>query len=385
MRKTFKYRIYPTKKQEKILTTQLECCRMLYNYFLAEKKTLWENEKKSLSLYDLHGELPELKHKFSTLKDVYSLVLQDVAKRVHLAYQGFFRRVRTGEKEPGFPRFKSYGRYNSVEYKQYGNGIKLIDKADKKLLSLSGIGHLKIIYHREIEGKPKTAIIKRSSTNKWYASFSCEIEQPEPLAKSLLNVGIDVGLETFAFMSDDSRIENEHFFKTEEKNLAKANRKFSKFPKPSKENPASKERLKAKKALCRVYERIKFKRDDFSHQHSREIIDKYQIIAIEDLKVKQLKENNLKGLRKSISDAAWSTFFELLYVKAAEAGRTVIGVNPAYTSQDCSGCGHRQKKGLAQRIHDCKKCGLKIHRDLNASINILRIGLDSLGRQSLEA
>jgi putative transposase len=385
MRKTFKYRIYPTKKQEIILNSQLECCRMLYNNFLSEKKSLWETEKRSLSLYDLHAQLPGLKIQFPDLSNVYSTVLQDVAKRVDLAYQAFFRRVKSGEKEAGFPRFKGYGRYDSLSYKQYGSGIKLISKSGSVILSLSGVGHIKIIFHRELQGTPKTAIIKRSSTNKWYVSFSCEIEQPQPLEKSPLNVGIDVGLETFAYMSDNSKIENEHFFKTEEKNLAKANRKFAKFPKPSKNIPNTKARLKVKKALCRVHERIKFKREDFSHQKSRMVIDKYQIIVVEDLSIKQMKENTFKGLRKSISEVAWKSFFQLLYSKAAEAGRTVISVNPKYTSQDCSDCGNRVKKKLSQRIHECKKCGLKIHRDLNASINILRIGLDSLGIKSLEA
>jgi putative transposase len=191
MPKTFKYRIYPTKNQEKILNSQLESCRMLYNYFLSMKKSLWENEKKSLGLYELHGLLPDLKTEFPNLKDVYSAVLQDVANRVNLSYQAFFRRGSLGDKEPGFPRFKSYGRYDSLGYKQYGSGIKLItstplsnhDKAEAVILSLSGVGHLKIIYHREHQGTAKTAIIKRSSTNKWYVCFSCELEKPEPLPK----------------------------------------------------------------------------------------------------------------------------------------------------------------------------------------------------------
>ena len=381
MRKTFKFRIYPTKIQEKSLNSQLESCRMLYNHFLSEKKELWENQQKSISMYDQHAQLPGLKLQFPNLKNVYSTVLQDVAQRVDLAYKAFFRRVRAGENEPGYPRFKGYGRYDSLGYKQFGNGIKIKDNR----LVLSGIGHIKTVFHRELVGTPKTAIIKRSSTNKWYVSFSCEIDNMESLPKSELNVGIDVGLETFAYLSDDSKIENPRFFKTEEKQLAKANRKLAKFPKPEKGTHSNKERLKAKKTLCRVHERVKFKREDFSHQQSRKIINKYQIIAIEDLSINRMKENTFKTLKKSISDVAWNTFFELLRVKAEEAGRSVIAVNPAYTSQDYSSCGYRKKKLLSDRVHHCDNCGLTINRDLNASINILRIGLDSLGIKSLEA
>ena len=372
MRKTFKYRIYPTKKQEKILNSQLESCRMLYNQFLSEKKELWENDNKSISLYEQINKLPRIKKKYPNLKDVYSNVLQNIVVRVDLAYKAFFRRLKAGEK-PGYPRFKSYGMYDSMTFPQYGNGIKIKDGR----LVIPKVGHIKTIFHREMQGITKTAIIKRSSTGKWYVSFSCEIEKPEPLPESDLNIGIDVGLETFAYMSDDTKIENPRFFRKEEKQLAKANRKLSKFPKPEKFEPSIPERKKAKKVLSRVHERIKFKRDNFAHQEAKKIINNYQIICLEDLEVNRMVHNHC--LAKSISDASWSMFFNQLFCKAEWAGRTIVKVNPAYTSQDCSSCGHRKKKALSEREHNCECCGLNINRDLNASINILRIGLDSLG------
>lgn len=379
MRKTYKYRIYPSKSQQTILNSQLESCRKLYNRFLAEKKNLYEQEGKSISMYAQQAELPELKIKYPDLLNVHSQVLQDVATRIDLAFKAFFRRVRNGE-TPGYPRFKSYGRYDSLNYKQYGNGVKLIDGA----LRLSGIGYVKIKLHSQLEGTPKTVTIKRSSTGKWHATFSCEIEKPELLPKSDLNVGIDVGLETFVYMSNDTKIENPRFFKQEEKQLAKAQRKLDKVSVKDKNgkvlNPKATERIKAKKVVSRVHERVNFKRQNFAHQESRNIINKYQIIAVEDLNVNQMKEHSFKCLKKSISDASWSSFFSLLHVKAEWAGRTIIDVNPAYTSQDCSNCGHRVKKSLRDRIHTCPCCGLTINRDLNASINILRIGLDSLGQ-----
>jgi putative transposase len=371
MRKTFKYRIYPTKKQEKILNSQLESCRMLYNQFLSEKKELWENDKKSISLYYQINELPRIKKKYRDLKDVYSNVLQNIAVRVDLAYKAFFRRVKAGEK-PGYPRFKSYGMYDSMTFPQYGNGIKIKDGR----LVLPKVGHIKTVFHRPVEGIPKTARVKRNSTGKWYVSFSCEIVNDTTLPRTELNIGIDVGLETFAYMSDDTKIENPRFFRKEEKQLTKANRKLSGFPKPEKFKQPSPERKRAKKVLSRIHERIKFKREDFAHQEAKKIINNNQVICIEDLEVNRMVHNHC--LAKSISDASWSMFFNQLFCKAEWAGRTVIKVNPAYTSQDCSSCGHRKKKSLSEREHNCDCCGLIINRDLNASINILRIGLDSL-------
>lgn len=368
MRKTYKYRIYPTKKQERELNTRLESCRMLYNHFLAERKNCWENEKKSVKLYDQINQLPLLKLDILNLKDVYCQALQNVAVRVDLAFQAYFRRCKSGD-DPGYPRFKSYGRYDSITYPLYGRGIRIKGGS----LNITGIGHVKTVFHRELQGTPKTAIIKRSSTNKWYVSFSCEIENYIPLAKSKLNVGIDVGLETFAYMSDETKIENPRFFKIEEKELSKSQSKRDLLKKGSTERKAMNHKV------CRIFERVKWKRDDFSHQESRKIINKYQIIAIEDLNINQIKNKTFKTIKKSIADVAWNKFFELLYAKAEEAGRTVIAVNPAYTSQDCSGCGYRQKKKLSERIHHCKKCGLRMHRDLNASINILSLGLQALG------
>lgn len=380
MRKTFKYRIYPTGKQERELNSRLESCRKLYNHFLGERKNLFENEGKSTTLYNQINSLKELKVTYPNLKDVYCQVLQNVAVRVDLSYQSFFRRVKSGEKKVGYPRFKSIGRYDSITYPLYGRGIKVVDNR----IRVTGIGHIKTVFHRELEGTPKSVIIKRSSTGKWYISFSCEITENKVLPKSELNIGIDVGLETFAYMSDDTKIENPRFFRKEEKELAKVQRKLDKVTVKDKNNKVlngkDKIRIKAKKVVSRVHERIAFKRHNFTHQESRKLVNKYQIICIEDLEVNRMVHNHC--LAKSISDASWSSFFSLLHVKGEETGRVVVKVNPSYTSQDCSSCGHREKKSLSTRQHECKCCGLSINRDLNASLNILRIGLDSLGNHS---
>lgn len=391
MRKTYKYRIYPSKPQERILSSQLEVCRKLYNHFLQTRKESYESSKKSLGLYDQLNTLKQMKIDDPILATVGSQVLQNVGVRVDLAYQAFFRRIKTKKptESAGFPRFKGFGRYDSMTFPQYESGIKLIDGK----LRLFGLGMVKLKLHRPTEGIIKTATVLRSSTRKWYVYFSCEVEPSLPLPSLNNSVGIDLGIKTFATLSDSSKIDNPRFFKKEEEALAKANRKLAKFPKPSKTNPSSPTRLKAKKTLSRVHERTKFKRTNFVHQESRKLINKYQLIILEDLNINKMKTkdpvNNpeglkFKSLRRSIADVAWNEFSSLLSYKAEEAGRVVLFVNPAYTSQDCSTCGNRdkEKKSLSTRTHKCKQCGLVLDRDLNASLNILRIGLDSLGKEN---
>ena len=363
MRKTFKYRIYPTKKQDRIMSQWFEECRWLFNHFLAERKNAWEQEQKSLSLYEQHASLPALKEQRPSLASVHSQVLQNVAVRIDLAFKAFFRRVKAGEK-PGYPRFRGKGRYDSFTFPQSGFSL------DGNILRLSKIGNVKVVLHRPVEGNIKTCTIKRSSTDKWYVMFSCEWE-PTPLPENNEAVGIDVGLHSFATLSTGEQIENPRFFRQEERELAKVQRKLSKAEK------GTPERKKRRKVVARVHERIAWKRQDFIHQHSRKIVNRFGIIAVEDLNVNRMVHNHC--LAKSISDVAWSGFFQLLAVKAEWAARKFVAVNPAYTSQDCSGCGHRQKMPLSERVFKCPCCGLVFDRDYNAALNILGLGLQSLG------
>src|SRR3989440_6493924 len=370
MRKMFQYRIYPTKKQETRLNETLEECRWLYNHLLQRRKEVYEQDGLSLSLYQQQATFPILKTERPSLATVHSQVLQNVAVRLDLAMKAFFRRVKEQAQEPGFPRFKGQNRYDSITYPQSGFQI---DEQGK--LSASGIGHLKIVLHRPIKGKIKTLTIRRSSTGKWYASFSVECD-PERLPERPEQVEIDVGLKTFATLSDSTEIANPRFFRKEEKALAKVQRKHSKLAK------GSPQRRKHRKAVARVHERIGFRRENFTHQNSRQIINSYGVICVEDLHVNRLTHNHC--LAKSIHDASWSEFFSKLSCKAEEAGRRYVAVNPAYTSQDCSRCQHRQIMPLSERTYHCPCCLLSIDRDLNAAFNILAVGLHSLGL-SLEA
>jgi putative transposase len=371
MRKTFQYRLFPTKSQETILDKQLDECRWLYNHFLEKRKTSYETTKTSPGLYDQQKTLPVLKKERPTLKDVHSQVLQNVAVRIDLAFQAFFRRTKAGEK-PGYPRFKGRFHYDSITFPQVPSGCELA--GDK--LTLSKIGTIHVVLHRPIEGEAKTCTIRRSSTGKWYVSFSCEVPTSESLPTPTSQVGIDVGLTTFATLSTGEGIESPKFFRADEKELAKAQRKFSKTEK------GTPERRKRRKPVARIHERIAFRRHNFANQESRKIVNRFGFIAVEDLEVNRMVHNHC--LAKSISDAAWSLFFAFLFFKAESAGRTLVKVNPAYTSQTCNNCGHRQKLTLSERVYRCECCKTEKNRDHNASLNILALGLQSMGIQPLE-
>ncbi len=347
----------------------LDECRWLYNRLLEERKLAWEETETNIGLYDQINRTVTLKAERLTLGAVYSQVLQNVAVRIDLAFKAFFRRVKAGDK-PGFPRFRGAGWYDSFCYPGSGHRV------DGSRVVLSKIGHVKAVIHRPLEGTVKTCCVKRTRTGKWYATFSCEIEDT-PLSATDSAVGTDVGLASFATMSDGSDIANPRFFRKDERALAKAQRRLAKEPRPAKGQRATPERRKRRKVVARVHERIANRRKDFAHQQSRKVVNRHDTIAVEDLSVNRMVHNHC--LAKSISDAAWSMFTSCLSYKAASAGRRYVAVNPAYTSQDCSRCGHRQKMPLATRVYCCPYCHLELSRDHNAAINIVTLGLQSLG------
>ncbi len=348
----------------------LDECRWLYNHFLEERKTSWEEKEESLRLYDQLGTLPTLKAEHPSLATVHSQVLQNVGVRIDLAFKAFFRRVKAGEK-PGYPRFRGRDRYNSFCYPQAPSGCKL--NGDR--LTLSGFGTVRVVLHRPLEGTPKSVCIRRSATGKWYVTFSCEWD-PTPLPTSLEQTGIDMGLASFAILSTGETIENPRFFRHEEQALVSAARKLAK------EAKGTPKRRKRRKVVARTHERTRWKRQDFAHQNSRRIVNRFQVIAVEDLSVNRMVHNHC--LAKSISDAAWAAFAAMLSFKAAWAGRSFIAVNPAYTSQDCSRCGHRQKMALSERTYRCPCCRLELDRDHNAARNILAVGLHGAGLRPWE-
>jgi putative transposase len=363
VRKSFQFSLRPTKKQTRALQAQLEECRWLYNELLSQRKLSYEELDISLSKYDQNMLLPLLKEERPSLNHVHSQVLQNVVDRLEKGFQAFFRRCKAGEK-PGFPRFRGIHRYNSLCYPQ--SGFTLIGKE----LKLSKLGSIRIKMHRPIEGTIKTCTLRCNPSGNWTISFSCEITL-EPLVLKTESVGIDVGLEYFATLSNGQEIKNPRFFKKGEKVLAKAQRKLSKLEK------GTKERRSQGKVVAKIHEKIRNQRKDFCHKEARKIIDRYQYIFAEDLNIKNMMEG--APFAKSIADASWNQFLQILSYKAEEAGRKMEFVNPAYTTQKCFKCGHREKKKLTERTHHCKHCGCTTSRDFNAAQNILALGMDGLG------
>jgi putative transposase len=366
MPKLFRYRLKPTKSQVAILNRQLDLCRWTYNETLALRKNAWENEDRSISYFESKRMLPLWKESKPELSEVYSQVLQEAVQRVDLAFKSFFRRVKSGE-EPGYPRFKGINWYDSLTYPQSGFAFK------DNVLHLSKIGDIKVWLHRPVMGTIKRLTLRRSTTKKWYVSFFVEDVPKDVVPDSEKAVGIDVGISNFAVLSDGTFIENQRYLAACEARLSEEQSKKDKLP------HGSLERRKAANKVSHIYERLGNLRGNFAHQLSHRIVNEYGIICLEDIDIKNLIEKK-PYMAKSVLDASWNRFRTYVTYKAESAGRKVVLVNPAYTSQMCSGCGSIVKKDLSERVHNCPKCGLVMDRDLNASKNILRLGLQSAAK-----
>jgi putative transposase len=362
MHKAFVYRLYPTAEQAIQLTWILDRCHELYNAALEERREAYRMAGKSLGYCEQAGELPGLKQDCPEFRQVGSQVLQDVLRRVDRAFQAFFRRAKDGQK-PGYPRFKGRDRYDSFTYSQAGW------KLDGGRLVLAGIGVLKVRLSRPIQGTIKTVTIHRSA-DQWHVCFSCVLEVPRPCVPNRPATALDMGLEYFATLADGSHIDNPRYLREAEEVVAKRQRKLQT------KKCGSKNRRRAKVLVARAHRRIRNKRRDFHHQEARKIVDRHGAIAIEGLCIKNMVRNPC--LAKSISDAGWNQFLTILTRKAEEAGVVMMVVNPAGTSQVCSGCGRTVPKTLSDRWHTCpyEDCGLSLPRDHNAARTILnRAGL----------
>jgi putative transposase len=371
VRKSYKYRLYPTPEQEQALDTILWRCRTLYNVALEERKTAWERRRVSLNYYLQATELPDLKAACPEYAEVNAQVLQDALRRLDRAFQAFFRRIRNGE-TPGYPRFQGKDRYNSFTYPQYGGGAVL----DGGVLNLSKIGRICIRLHRSLEGTPKTVTISREADG-WYACFSYADVPVQPLPPTGRETGIDLGIEAFATLSDGTRIFNPGWYRKAERALKTAQRRVSRRKK------GSNRRHKAITLLAKAHQKVRRQRTDFHHKTALQLVRENDTIYHEDLQTANMLKNH--HLAKSISDAGWSAFLSILAAKAAYAGRRVVAVSPAYTSQTCSGCGVMVQKGLSVRWHSCPECGRSLHRDHNAAKNIERLGQSLQGGVALAA
>lgn len=359
MRQAFKYRLFPTKKQAEFLDTQLLEAQRLYNAALQERRDAYSIGHVSINYYDQANQLKEIRANGDCSLENFSCC-QDVLRRVDKTFKAFFRRCKEGKGKAGFPRFKSRDRYNSITFPSYGDGCRLLDSGK---LRIQGAGHIKVKLHRAVEGAIKTVTVLREA-GKYYVCFSCEVEV-ESLPALTNSVGIDVGLTTFAVLSDGTEIENPRFFKESQDDLARAQQVLAR------KKRGSNSRKKAKKTVQKVHAKIKNQRDDFHHQISRRIVNNYGAIFVEDLNIKGLAGGMLA---KSVNDAAWGGFLNKLSYKASNAGREYREVYAPGTSQECL-CGAEVRKTLADRWHHCETCGLSEPRDHVSSKIIKSRGL----------
>ena len=292
-------------------------------------------------------------------------MVQDVLTRLDRAFAAFFRRVQAGG-TPGYPRFHGGNRYTSFTFKQFGSGATL----DNGFLALSKIGRIAVRWSRPLEGAPKTVTITREADG-WYASFSCAEAPCKPLPLTGDETGIDLGLESFATLADGQPIANPRIFRVAEMKLKRTQRRVSRRVK------GSHRRRKAVKLLAKAHQDVRRARADFHHKTALALVRQYDTISHEELQPANMVRNHT--LAKSISDAGWSAFLSILSFKAVEAGKTVVAVPAAFTSQACSGCGVLVHKGLSVRWHSCPDCGTRLHRDQNAALTILRLARQQRG------
>ena len=348
MIKTFRYRMVPNRAQAAALQMTLDLCRNLYNCALEQRKS------QRISRFAQERQLVELKEGFPEYKTVHVHVLHNVIKQLDRAFQAFFRRCRSGER-PGFPRFKAFDRFDSFGYSSVGY------KLAGRYLQLSKIGAIKLRLSRPLpnSSKIKALTITRRGQH-WYACLCVEYD-PVPLPSCTVAVGLDMGIENFAALSDGSFIENPRIYEREQKRVRRAQRRVARRKR------GSNRRRKAVSLLRKIHETITNRRTDFLHKHSTKIIRSNGLIAVEALNIKGLARGRLS---KQVQDASWGRFLQLLAYKAAEAGRRLVAVDCSHTSQTCPECGAIKKKALSEREHRCD-CGYVAHRDTAAARVIL--------------
>lgn len=357
MLKAYKYRIYPNAEQREYFAKCFGCVRFVYNRMLADRIEYYKQTGESLN-----NTPAQYKEEFEWLKEVDSLALANAQLNLNKAYKNFFR-----DKSVGFPRFKSR-KTNHFSYTTNNQkGTVVIENGRIKLPKLKSF--VKIKQHRSFDGLIKSCTISKTPSGKYFVSVLIETED-SPLEQTTAKVGIDVGLKEFAVLSDGTVYKNPKHLRKSEKRLAKLQKDLSRKQK------CSSNRNKARLKVAKMHERIANQRKDFLHKTSTRIISENQAIVIEDLRVKNMMQNH--KLAKAISEVSWSEFRTMLEYKASWYGREIIVAPSNYaSSQLCSSCGNKssQTKDLSCRVYICPECGLEIDRDLNASINLLKLAL----------
>lgn len=348
MIKSFKFKLRPNKTQEKIFLGWLDTCRLVYNLTIEQKKYAWDTRQVNISKYESYNQLPELKSEFTWIRNVHSDVLQQTIDRVFKAFDGFF-------KKGGYPKFKKKGFYNSFTFKR---SISI----QNNYIKLPKIGNVKFFNSRYINGTLKTATIQKELDG-WYVSVTAEVQAPI-IPSNNQAIGIDVGVKHFLTLSDGTFIDSPYFLEPRLKELKVLQRKLSRQKK------GSNSREKTKRQIQKLYLKITRCRTDFLHKISTKITNQFDEIYVEDLNIQNMLKTD-PTLSRKLLDNSFYTFRLMLQYKA----KVFQAVNPAYTSQTCSSCGHVHKDNRkSQEIFSCQSCNRTENADVNAAKNILALG-----------